>query len=234
MDMKIDIFSDVACPWCYIGKRRLEQALDGFAHRDQVEIEWKSFELAPQLPSVTNLTPAQYMTKSKGVAPARLEAMTAHMTQLAVAEGLDMRMDKAKLFNTRKAHQLLHYAKTVGKQSELKEKLFRASFTEGSQLGDPDVLIELAGEIGIDRAAAKEVLDSGRYLQAVLDDEKQAQALGAHGIPFFIVNGKAALSGAQSSETFSRMLETAWQDEHPVETLPDPDGTGFCGIDGCA
>lgn len=232
--MKIEIYSDIGCPWCYIGKRRLEQALRGFEHRDEVAIEWRSFELAPDMPATSPLDTAQYLTSAKGIPPAKAQELIAHCTQIGAAEGLELRFDRLKLFNTRKAHQLLHFAKTAGLQAALKERLFRAAFTEGREIGQIDVLVELASEVGLDPTGAREALEAEHYLPAVLDDEDQAQALGARGVPYFLINDKYALSGAQSSETFKEMLETVWREEHPVEMLAGGDDAAACGADGCA
>jgi predicted DsbA family dithiol-disulfide isomerase len=231
--MKIEVFSDVACPWCYIGKRRLERALHDFEHREEVELTWKSFELAPEMPAVLPLNTEQYLTSVKGIPLARARELIAQCTQIGAAEKLDLNFDKLKLFNTRSAHELLHFAKTVGLQGEFKERLFRASFTEGRQIGDVDILVELAGEVGIDPAAAREALDSGRYVQAVIDDEREAHELGATGVPYFVINGKYGISGAQSRDAFLQALEAVWGADHSLR-ISEHDDVGVCGPDGCA
>jgi predicted DsbA family dithiol-disulfide isomerase len=231
--MKIEIFSDIACPWCYVGKRRLEQALDEFEHRDDVAIEWKSFELAPQMPAASTLNTAEYLTSVKGIAPAQAQHMIAQTTKIAEADGLEMRFDTLKLFNTRNAHQLLHYAKTVGLQAALKERLFRAAFTEGRELGDPAVLVDLAVEVGLDALIAKEVLQTGRYRPAVIADEQAAQAAGARGVPFYIIDSKYVISGAQSVSVFKTALETAWRESSAQQKPSNSNPAAACGPDSC-
>lgn len=232
--MKIEIWSDVACPWCYIGKHRFEHALQAFEHRSEVTVEWKSFELAPEMAAISPLNVAQHLTAAKGIAPAQVQQMLAQVTQAGASEGLQLKFDQARPFNTRNAHQLLHYAKTVGRQIELAERLFRASFTEGRQLGDTEVLIELATEAGLDPVAMRDVLENSRYRQAVIDDEATAQALGIRGVPFFVIDGKYGISGAQASATFAQALQTAWLEQRPLQAPGEPDAAGVCDSEGCA
>lgn len=216
--MRVEIFADVSCPWSYIGKRRFERALQGFAHRDRIEIEWKSFELAPEMPPTLGLTHAQYLSSIKGIPEADALAMEASVTRIAAADGIDLRFDQVKLFNTRNAHQLLHYAKAHGLQSELKERLFRAYFTDGRALGDINVLVDVAREVGLDPSAAREVVETGRYLQAVLGDEARGRTLGVNGVPSFVVNDRQVASGAQSAEAFRKLLEASWRESTLVES----------------
>jgi predicted DsbA family dithiol-disulfide isomerase len=212
--MKIRIFSDLACPWCYLGKRRLDQALDAFPQKKSVEVEWMSFQLDSEMPDVNALTTLEHLVRNKRIPQPRAEEMIKQTTQVAAADDLELRFDRLKLFNTRNAHRLLHYAKELGRQGEMKERLFRAAFTEGQELGKTPVLAALAGEIGLDPAAAFEMLNSDRYQQAVLDDEREAQALRVNVVPYFVFDGKHTLSGAQSVDLFIRMLEKAWAFNH--------------------
>jgi predicted DsbA family dithiol-disulfide isomerase len=231
--VKIEIFSDVACPWCYIGKRRLESALESFDHRDEVEIVWRSFELAPEMPAVSPLTSEQYLTSVKGIPRAKARELINQCSQIGAGEGLDLNFDILKLFNTRSAHQLLHFAKTAGLQGALKERLFHAAFSEGRELGKFDVLVELAAEVGLDPVAARAALESEEFLPSVLDDEEEAHASTVRGVPYFVINNKYALSGAQSTAVFRNAIATIWQEDHPLQMLADSEGT-VCGPDGCA
>ncbi|HWM41678.1 MAG TPA: DsbA family oxidoreductase [Burkholderiales bacterium] len=215
--MKIEIFSDIACPWCYIAKRRLEHALETFEHRDEVEIVWRSFELAPDMPSRVPYTTAEELIHVKGVAPSEAQKMIDNVTRLGASLGLDMRFDILKLFNTRKAHELVHHAKTLGKQAEMKERLFRANFTEGRELGDVDVLVETAADIGLNPVDAREALETDRYRDAVIADEQRAQSSGAQSVPYIVFDGKQALFGAKRTEVLRAMLEQVWQEEHAPE-----------------
>lgn len=213
--MKIEIYSDLACPWCYIGKRRLERELETFAHKADVELEWKSFELAPDMPAVSPLSVLEYLTSAKGMTPQAAQEAVLHVTALGAAEDLDLRFDQVKLSNTRMAHALLHYAKSVGRQAEMNDRLFSAAFTEGRELGDVAVLIHLAGQVGLDMEEVRDVLTEGRYEQAVQEDEANAHNIS--GVPLFIFNGKYSLAGAQGSDAFRRALETAWKQETAME-----------------
>jgi predicted DsbA family dithiol-disulfide isomerase len=207
--MKIEIYSDIACPWCYIGKKRLEAALESFEGREQVEIEWKSFELDPQMPSVVPLTSTQYLVSKKGIPADQVRQMIENCTQVAASAGIKMSFDTLKLFNTRLAHQLLHYAKSLGCQADMKERLFHAAFVDGRELGKIEVLIEIAAEAGFDALATQEALSSNRYLQQVLDDEKKAEAVGVHGVPYVVINDSLTISGAQTVAVFKRALQGA-------------------------
>jgi predicted DsbA family dithiol-disulfide isomerase len=211
--MQIEAFFDIACPWCYIAKRRLEAALETFDHRDKVEIVWRSFELAPDMPSHVPYTSAEELIHVKGVAPDEAQRRIVLLTHLAATLGIEMRFDIVKLFNTRKAHELIHYAATFGKQDVMKEHLFRANFTEGRELGDIEVLVEMAWEVGLSQAATRQVLQSGRYRDAVVADEQRAQALGVQ-IPYMNFGGKQVITGAKRAEILREALERAWREEH--------------------
>jgi predicted DsbA family dithiol-disulfide isomerase len=211
--MKIEIFSDVACPWCYVAKRRLEHALETFEHRDEVEIVWRSFELAPDMPSRVPYTSAEELIHVKGVTPEEAQRRIDNLTHLGASLGLEMHFDIVKLFNTRKALQLIHYAETLGKQGGMKERLFRANFTEGRELGDINVLVEMAADIGLDPVVAREVLETDRYRDAVIADEQQAKAIGVQ-IPYMNFGGKQVVTGAKRTEILRAALDQAWQEEH--------------------
>ncbi len=203
--IKIDIWSDIACPWCYIGKRRLEGALAQFGEAP-VEIEYHSFELNPAAPVDFEGTQADYLARHLGATPQQIAAMGQNVTATAKADGLDYRLADVKVTNTGKAHELIHFAKAHGKGAEMKERLLSAYFTEGRHVGHDDALADLAAEVGLDRAAALAALTDGTYRQAVEADKAQGTAIGVQGVPFYVVGGKYAISGAQPSELFLRAL----------------------------
>ena len=208
--MKIEIWSDVVCPWCYIGKRRLEHALGDFEHADEVEITWRSFQLNPNTPRGTAVPTKEYLVQRFGK---QATEMSARVADLARAEGLDFNTDAALTVNTLDAHRLLHLAADLGVGDAAKERLLRAHFTEGADLSDPETLVRLAGEAGVDPDRAREVLAGTEYADAVRADIELAQAFGASGVPFFVIDRKYAISGAQPAETFLQALRTAYAEE---------------------
>lgn len=206
--IKIDIWSDIACPWCYIGKRRLESALTEMAGPDapQVDIQYHSYELDPGAPADYPGNHAEYRAQHLGASAEQVRQMDQQITGLAAAEGLDYHLNNIQVTNTGKAHELIHFAESQGKGPEMKERLLRAYFTEGRHVGRVADLADLAADIGLDRAAAEQALESGAFAQAVEDDKTQAQAFGIRGVPFFVVDGKYGISGAQESDTFLQAL----------------------------
>ena len=205
--IKIDIWSDIACPWCYIGKRNLEGGISSLGDdAPEVEITYHSFELAPDTPIDFEGSEVDFLAKHKGLPAERVHEMLDHVTGVAANAGLDYRFDTLQHTKTLKAHELLHFAKEQGLQLELSERLFRAYFTEGRHVGRVDELVELAGEAGLDTDAAREALVSGRYGAAVQADIAQAGAYGINGVPFFVFEGKYGVSGAQPAEVFSQVL----------------------------
>jgi predicted DsbA family dithiol-disulfide isomerase len=221
--VKVEIWSDVVCPWCYIGKRRFERALAAFEHRDEVEVEWRSFELDPQAARDTGEDPVERLARKYGMT--REDALAAHarVTGLAAQEGLAYRLDVARPANTFDAHRLLHLAAEQGVQAAAEERLFAAYFTEGRSLGDPETLVALAAEVGLDEAAAREVLQGDAYADAVAGDEREASELGISGVPFFVIDRRYGISGAQPAELIGQALERAWDDTRVPEP---PDGAG--------
>jgi predicted DsbA family dithiol-disulfide isomerase len=204
--VKIDIWSDVACPWCYIGKRRLETAL-AQPGAPVAEIEYHSFELAPDTPVDFEGSEVDFLGHHKGMAPEQVEQMLGQMTALAAAEGLEYHFDTLRHTKTLTAHELLHFAKAHGLQVEMKERLLRAYFVEGRHVGRVDDLVELAAEVGLDPDEARAALESGTYADDVAADIEQAHAYGIQGVPFFVFDGRYGVSGAQAPETFSSVLE---------------------------
>jgi predicted DsbA family dithiol-disulfide isomerase len=208
----IEVFSDVVCPWCALGKRRLEGALTGFAHADDVEVVWRSYELDPRAPAVRDGDTTARLAEKYGITRAH-----AGLVELAAAEGLEFDFARVRPGNTFDAHRLLHAARRVGLQDALKERLFTAYFSEGQAIGDRAVLVRLAGEVGMDEDAARGVLETDRFADEVRADEQEAAALGVTGVPFFVVDGRFAIPGAQDTDTFRRVLERAWARGHPVD-----------------
>ncbi len=205
----IDIWSDIACPWCYIGKRRLETALSRLgagADAPEVALRYHSYELDPSAPVDYPGDHATYLAQHLGVSDRQVQQMDRQITDLAAREGLDYHLDDIKVTNTAKAHELIHFAETQGKGALMKERLLKAYFTEGRHLGRATDLADMAAEIGLDRAAALAALETGEFAAAVAADKAQAAAYGIRGVPFFVIDGKYGLSGAQEAEQFVQAL----------------------------
>jgi predicted DsbA family dithiol-disulfide isomerase len=207
--VKVEIWSDVVCPWCYIGKRRFEAALADFDHRDEVEIVWRSFELDPSAPSERTGDGAARLAEKYGVTYERALAMHQHLTDVAAEEGLELDFVRARGGNTFDAHRLLHLAADRGLQHQVKERFLRGYFTEGEPIGQRDALVRLATDAGLERDDVLAVLDGNAYADAVRADEATAQALGATGVPFFVFDRAFAVGGAQSPDVFRQVLAEA-------------------------
>lgn len=211
--IKIDVWSDIACPWCYIGKRNLENGLAQTAADDdapRVEIEYHSFELSPDTPEDFSGGEADYLAQHKGISPAQAEQMLQRVTGVAAEAGLAYRFDILQHTNTVKAHELLHFAKANGRQQELAERLMSAYFLEGRHVGRDDELVTLAVEAGLDADEARDALASHRYLADVRADQEQAAAYGINGVPFFVIDGKYGVSGAQPAAAFAQIARQVW------------------------
>lgn len=208
--VKVDIWSDVACPWCFIGKRRFETAAARFAEGGgSLEVEYHSFELAPDTPVDFDGTEVDFLVGHKGMDATQVEGMLAQMAELATTEGLSYDFDALQHTNTVKSHELMHYAKSQGRQLDMKERLLAAYFEEGRHVGRIDDLADLAAEIGLDRAEAVEALKSGEFAAAVQADKDQAVAYGISGVPFFVIDQKFGVSGAQDPSVFVEVLQKA-------------------------
>lgn len=235
--LRIDVWSDLACPWCYVGKRRLEAALAGFEHRAAVDLVWRSFELDPRAPreQPTDIPHARRLAAKYRMTEAEAQARTDHLATLAVADGLTMRFDRLRPGNTFDAHRVLHLARAQGRQDGVKERFMRAYFSEGAAIGDPAVIRALALEAGLDGAAVDVVLASDVHAADVRADEALARELGIRGVPFFVFDGRIGSSGAQPAETLRAALVQAWTTRTGAATEPaaEPDGAA-CGPDGCA
>ena len=220
--MTIEIWSDVVCPWCYIGKRRFEAALEQFAHRDQVVIVWRSFELDPHAPRHTAGSLNDMLAQKKGISQAQAAAMNQQVTELAAAEGLDYQLDRAKPGNTFDAHRLIHLAAAHNLQAQAKERLLRAYFTEGLPISDHDTLVMIGAELGIAGDEVRAMLDSDAYSEEVRADQRRAAAFGIRGVPFYVIDEQYGVSGAQAPAVFLDALEQAWTVSHPLTLLSAP------------
>ncbi len=230
--MRVDIWSDIACPWCYVGKRRFEAALAAFEHRDRVEVVWRAFELDPTLPPVLPAEPsyAERLARKYGTSVAGAEEMIARMTQTAANEGLEFRFDRIRPGNTFDAHRLLHFALERGCQDALKERLFAAYLCEGEAIGERATLVRQAEAVGLDPDEAARRLDGDAHAAEVRADEQLARSLGIRGVPFFVFDGRAAVSGAQPPEVMQRVLDEVWRQE----ASEADDDAAACGPAGCA
>ncbi|MDR7128362.1 putative DsbA family dithiol-disulfide isomerase [Algoriphagus sp. 4150] len=232
--MKIEIWSDVACPFCYIGKRKIEKAIEKFPHKDQVEIEWKSFLLNPDQITQPNRNSEEYLAEAKGWTLEQTKEITANVANMAAQEGLEYHLDKTVVANTKKAHRILHLAKSVGKGDEMKERLLKAYFTDALNIDDDVVLLTLAMEIGLEERAVKEVLDSDKFVNEVDQDIYESRQLGVKGVPFFVLDRKFGISGAQPDGVFEETLAKAWSEyakANPKLEISEGDGEA-CEIDG--
>ncbi|SDO33274.1 Predicted dithiol-disulfide isomerase, DsbA family [Nakamurella panacisegetis] len=233
--MKIDIWSDVVCPWCYLGKRRFESALRQFAHRDDVSVTWHSFQLDPTAASASpgsDHDHIQAIADKLGLSREKSARMHDDLTATAAAEGLDYHFEKMKAANTFDAHRLLHLALARGRQDVLKERLMKATFTDGLPVGDHGTLADLAVEAGLDRAEVEAALAGDRYADDVRADIAQARAYGISGVPFFVIDAKYGVSGAQPAPALLDVLNQAWSDAHPLTMTAG--NAGSCEGDTCS
>jgi predicted DsbA family dithiol-disulfide isomerase len=210
--MQIEIWSDVVCPWCYLGKRRFERALESFDHRDDVEVVYRSFELDPAAVRGVTTPTIEVLASKYGMTAQQARDAQRQMEERAAVDGLDFHMDGLRSGNTRDAHRLLHLAKAHRLQDALAERLHRAYFTESRSIFDRDSLRELAVDVGLESDDVVRVLDSDIYDDAVSTDEATGHALGATGVPFFVIDRRYGISGAQPAEAIMQALESAWED----------------------
>ena len=228
--MNVEIWSDIACPWCYIGKRRFEAALSRFEHADEVSVTWRSFELDPQAPPERPGDRAVHLAAKYGSSVEQARRMQQQMTDVAAAEGLDFHFEIAREGSTFDAHRLLHLAALHGRQDALEERLMRAYLTEGELISDAATLERLAADVGLDAAAAREVLAGDAYAADVRADEDAATALGITAVPFFVVDRSIGAAGAQSPDVLLDLLRRGWEARPRLTMLATGDS---CGIDGC-
>ncbi|MCM4161236.1 DsbA family oxidoreductase [Antarcticibacterium flavum] len=210
--MVIDIFSDVRCPFCYIGKRKFEAALEKFPQRDKIKVNWKSFQLDPTLETRTDISTVDYFVKAKGVSREQAKQMLGGATQMAKEVGLNFNLEDSVLANSFNAHRLIQMAKTKSLGNEIEEALFKVHFEEARNIDDFDVLIETGESIGLNAEEVKEVLASNSFEYEVKQDEMDARNIGVRGVPFFVFDNRYGVSGAQSTEAFLQTLEKSWEE----------------------
>ena len=228
--MEVEIWSDIVCPWCYVGKRRFEAALAGFEHRDAVNVTWRSFELDPTAPRERAEDGATHLANKYGGTREQALEMQRSMTEAAAADGLGFRFDIARSGNTFDAHRLVHLGAAHGVQDAVKERFMRAYLTEGEPIGDPGALALLAADAGLPEDEVREVLVTERFAEEVREDERTAQGLGIHAVPFFVVDRKFGASGAHPPAALAQLLDRAWQEHTPLATVAAGEA---CGPDGC-
>jgi predicted DsbA family dithiol-disulfide isomerase len=212
----VEIWSDVACPWCYVGKRRFETALAQFEHSDQVRVTWRSFELDPQAPHEREGDRAERLAEKYGMTVEQAREAEQRLTDVAAGEGLGFRFDLARSGSTFDAHRVVHLAEEHGLQDAMKERLLRAYFTEGELISDHDALTRMAVEVGVEEQAVRDTLAGDRYAEDVRDDERTAGELGISAVPTFVVDRSLGASGAQPPEQLLQLLEQGWANRSPA------------------
>jgi len=227
--MKVEVWSDIMCPFCYIGKRKFEHALEKFEGKENVVVEWKSFLLDPSIKNVSGKNIHEVLAEKKGWTKEYAQRVNSQVAGMAKEVGLNYQLDKVIPANTFSAHQLSHLAARHGLQNQMEEKLFHAYFTDGTDLGNIEALIELAVVVGLDEQEARKALITDEYADDVKADAYEGEQMGVRGVPFFVFDRKYAVSGAQPQEVFLSALETAWQ-EHKQNPIPELNNS--CGIDG--
>jgi predicted DsbA family dithiol-disulfide isomerase len=230
--MKVEIWSDIACPWCYVGKRRFESALEQFEHADDVEVVWRSFELDPTAPRTHPEPQDELLARKYGMPVERARAMNERMAGEARKEGLDFHFERVKVGNTFDAHRLVHLAAESGKADAMKERLMRAYLTEGEALGDPETLGRLGAEVGLEADRVRQVLASDELAADVRADEERARAFGISGVPFFAIDERYGVSGAQTPAVLLGALRQAYEERTP--TAVGDGGGAQCDENGCA
>ena len=235
--MKVEIWSDIACPWCYIGKRRFEAALAAFPHRDEVEVQWRSYQLDPTLPDHHDGTELDYLVDRKGLSRDQVVRMFEQVTAIAADEGLTYDFASVVVANSFAGHELLHLARARGAGDRVKEALLSAHFEHGEDIGDREVLVRIGVEAGLDADEIARDLASHTWRDSVVADITAASSLGIRGVPFFVLDEKYGISGAQPTELFTQALEQAWSESRPLVMVSPTTGASTdaaCGPDGCA
>ena len=232
--MKIEIWSDVMCPFCYIGKRNFEAAMAQFPNKENIEVVWKSYQLDPTLPETAHESHEDYLVKNKGMSAEQVKGMLANVTAMAKQAGLEYDFDKSIMVNSQKAHLLIQFAKTKNVGDEAEEQLFKAFFTEGKNIADIETLTQLGMEIGLDKEELQTAFTDETYRYTMKQDIQEAKNLGVTGVPFFVFDRKYAVSGAQPAPAFLETLDksyTEWRKANPEIQLEVIQGEG-CTIDG--
>ncbi len=228
--MKIEVWSDYVCPFCYIGKRELENAIEKTGFQDQVDIELKSYQLSPDSPATSEESIYEVLAKKYGTTIEQVKAQTAGIIDRAATLGLNYQYENMKPANTFKAHRLAKYAESVGKGAEMSERLLQAYFIENQEIGLTDILVGLGVEIGLEQQAVEDVLNDGSFADEVLSDIQEASQIGIRGVPFFVFNGKYAISGAQPGEVFENAVRQVAQEDglRPSLKMMGQEGIGTC------
>ena len=232
MKMQINIWSDVRCPFCYIGKKKFETALEQFPQKDKVEVVWRSFQLDPNLKTQPDSSTLEYFVKTKGVSEEQAKQMLGRATQMAKEVGLEFNIEESILANSLNAHRLIQFAKSKGLGNEIEEALFKALFTEKKNIDDTESLVEIGTSIGLKEKETRGILNSDAFAYEVKQDEMQAKNIGVTGVPFFVFNNKYAVSGAQPPEAFLETLKKSWEEyekENPSLIVTEGDS---CSTDG--
>ena len=228
--MHVEIWSDIACPWCFVGKRRFEAALERFEHRDAVTVTWRSFELDPEAPVERTGERAAHLAAKYGTTVERAREMERQMTETAAGDGLAIDFESARSGNTFDGHRLVHLAAAHGLQDTMKERLLSAYLEQGELISDHATLARLAAEIGLPEDEVRDTLASDRYADEVRADERTAFELGINAVPFFVIDRAIGASGAHPPDALLRMLETGWAQRPPLQVVAEG---ATCGPDGC-
>lgn len=231
--MKIEIWSDFACPFCYIGKTRFEEALSQFKHKNKVEVIYKAYQLNPQAPKVMTKNAYETFAEGHGMTPQQAKERFLMFTQNAKSVGLTYNYDIIQMTNTFDAHRLAKWANTLGKEEALTSRLMKAYFTDGLNIADYDTLVKLADELGLPKEQAAEVLAKNQFSDQVKQEQQEARQIGVQGVPFFVLNRKYGISGAQQTAYFKQALEQIWAEENPLQTLGEQDESQACDHDEC-
>jgi len=232
--MKIEIWSDFSCPFCYIGKKRFEQALSKFNHADEVDVVYKAYQLNPMAEKTMEGNAYEAFAKSHHMTLDEAKNRLDGITQNAKTVGLDYRYDLMQMTNSYDAHRLAKWANQFALEAKLTDRLMKAYFTEGYNLAEIDTLVQLATEVGLKGDEARKILVDNQYSSDVRNEINEAKRIGVQGVPFFVVNRKYGISGAQQEEYFLAALEQIWEEDHPLETLHDEDEAGFCTDESCS
>lgn len=230
--LKLEVWSDIACPWCYVGKRRLESALKRFSHASEVELVWRAFELDPGAPRERSrdVSHVEFIARKYGMSVAQAQKSTDHLVQLASAEGLSFDFASIRSGNTFDAHRLVHLGLERGKQDAVKERMLKAYFEQGELMSDHGTLLRLASEAGLEESEVSDVLATDTYRAEVRSDEAEARELGISGVPCFVFDRRFGVSGAQSAEVLLDALQKAWDEREPKPQFQEG---AACGPEGC-
>ena len=231
--MKIEIWSDFACPFCYIGKKRFEDALTEFKYKNKVEIVYKAYQLNPDAPKVMQGSAYESFAKGHGTTVAQAKDRFKMFTENAKSVGLIYNYDIIQMTNTFDAHQLAKWANQFGKEDEITNRFMKAYFTDGKNLADHQVLASLVSELGLNKQEALEVLKENKFKKQVLAEQTEGRQIGVQGVPFFVLNRKYGISGAQQKEYFLQALNKIWDEENPLQVLDSQDENASCEHDEC-